>query len=189
MNIVHAPNDVLLQSAQPVQTIDAGITKLIKEMKEALRNSDIGIGLAAPQVGKSLRIFMISPELPNVKDKNAEPIKVFINPEIVRTKTTDGTQTKKSKKKTQSKDKTLLEGCLSLPDIWGYVERPQEVELSYLNEQGQKKQETFTGLMATIIQHETDHLNGVLFSQRALEQHERLYKTNPRTGKLVEIEI
>lgn len=168
MEIVVAPNLVLSQNAKPVEKVDSLVLKTIKEMKNALDSASdpIGVGLAAPQIGKSLRIFIAKP---TPKSKHI----VFINPVIV----------KSSKLKVQNSRKksgggTKLEGCLSLPDIWGIVNRPSEVSLSYLDEQGKKHTKKIKGLMSIIVQHEIDHLNGILFTKRVLEQKEKLYESH-----------
>ncbi len=134
-----------------------------------------GVGLAAPQVAQSIQLFVIqeSPESPRF---------VFINPTILE-KSEDlldiGDDEKKDKKNRKKKDKGVkLEGCLSLKDIWGIVHRSQWVIVSYQDENGQLHEKRFDGFMATIIQHEVDHLHGILFPKRVLEQKERLYKTS-----------
>lgn len=157
--IVQVPNDVLTTSAKRITTFDKKLQKLIAEMKSTLIHADNpkGVGLAATQIGVSSRVFITRPE------ENAD-IRVFINPKITDSKTT------KSKKKDET-----LEGCLSIARVWGRVTRASHVTLSYQDESGKKYEETFTGFMATIIQHETDHINGILFTHRALEQKNPLY--------------
>lgn len=153
-----------------------------------------GVGLAAPQIGKPLRIFLAKPT-----DKSK--ILVFINPEIIARggatgRTPDSvdpelaewgtlaggkvaTGPRASKSKEASKK---LEGCLSLPNIWGPVLRASSLTLKYQlitnNYELITKTRTFSGFMATIIQHEMDHLEGVLFPKRVLEQKETLYKSH-----------
>lgn len=167
--IIHAPHPVLSKKAKPIEKIDASIKRLIEEMTETLANAKDpeGVGLAAPQVGKSLRLFI-------VKESKSAPLRVFINPEI---KVINSEKTTKSKQ-TQKKSKEVkLEGCLSLRDIWGVVKRHNKIEVSYLDEKGEKHTEIFSGFLATIIQHEQDHLEGILFPQRVLEQNGTLYKS------------
>lgn len=170
--IVTAPNPVLSQPAKllpidKVEKIDNGIKKIIAEMKEALLSAKDpeGVGLAAPQIGKSLRIFMIKP---NVKST----IKTFINPKIIELRPVI-----EDKPKRKKLDGTKLEGCLSLPNIWGIVQRKPEVTLYYMDEQGREHTEDFKGFTATIIQHEMDHLEGILFPKRVLEQKGSLFKS------------
>ncbi|KKR71693.1 MAG: Peptide deformylase, partial [Candidatus Roizmanbacteria bacterium GW2011_GWB1_40_7] len=83
MNIVYTPNPVLLKKTKPVEKITVEILTLIEEMKAVLRESDIGVGLAAPQVGASLQIFLVSPQLADKENKDGEKISVFINPKII----------------------------------------------------------------------------------------------------------
>lgn len=163
MQIIQAPNEVLSKNAPEVKKIDKKIVNLINEMKITLEQTfdPEGVGLAAPQVNKSLQIFII-------KESKKVPFKVFINPKLKIIK-----ETKLLKK---TKEETQLEGCLSLKDIWGEVKREQKVELRWLNENGENKNEIFTGFLATIIQHEYDHLQGMLFPKRVLEQNNKLYK-------------
>jgi peptide deformylase len=183
IKIVTAPNSVLSDIAKPILRVDASVAKIITEMKEALlKTTDPkGVGLAAPQVGKSLRIFIAKPT-------DESEIMVFINPVV--TKISAGQKqigTGKNQRESVSKPAKIrgskkaskkLEGCLSLPSIWGPVLRASSLTLSFLDEQGKPHEQAFSGFMATIIQHETDHLNGVLFPKRVLEQKGILYKSS-----------
>jgi peptide deformylase len=134
----------LKSPSPPVDVIDKEILSLVEEMREALGKSEHGIGLAAPQVGRNLRLFVISPEMAAEAGQF-----VFINPEI----------TKFSKKKI-----TDEEGCLSIPAVWGEVARAEKVTVKALNDKGEKFKLQAKGLLARLIQHEVDHLNGVLFT-------------------------
>ncbi len=180
MKIVQAPNLVLSTVAKPVYKIDKSITTLLKDMEEALLKATDpeGVGLAAPQIGKSLQIFIVK-ESPDAK------LKIFINPKIEdfkdkppEKKPVDKEDAKVPIDKKGKKEKGVqLEGCLSLQDIWGVVKRHDEVTLSYEDETGKKHTRTFDGFLSVIIQHETDHLNGILFPKRVLEQKQKLYKS------------
>jgi peptide deformylase len=164
LDIVKAPNPVLSEKAKLVAKVDKAILNLIEEMKVSLASASdpVGVGLAAPQIGKSLRIFIAKPTL---KSK----VSVFINPEITKK---EGLQ-EKDKEKT-----TKLEGCLSLPNIWGDVDRYNQVRVDFIDETGKQHSQKFVGFMATIVQHEIDHLNGVLFPKRVLEQQGYLYQSH-----------
>ena len=167
LKIVQAPNGVLSQKAKKIAKVDKETLKLISEMEEALLSAKdpIGVGLAAPQVGKSLQLFVAKP---TKKSK----LMVFINPHI------EKFESKENKEKPEGKhEHKKLEGCLSLKDIWGEVERHDSIYLSYTDGTGKKHSRKFDGFLATIIQHETDHLNGVLFPRRVLEQGGSLYKS------------
>ncbi|MBI2033274.1 MAG: peptide deformylase [Candidatus Levybacteria bacterium] len=108
-----------------------------------------------------------------IKPTQKDKAEVFINPEIISMQ--EIPQAVKGKRK---KGTSKLEGCLSLPNIWGVVHRSSEVTVSYLDENGKKHKKTFRGFPAVIIQHEYDHLQGILFPKRVLEQHEKLYKSS-----------
>jgi peptide deformylase len=163
LKIIIAPNPVLSTTTKDVTKIDKDILVLIKQMEETLNfaTDPIGVGLAAPQVNKSLAIFIAKPT-----DK--AKLQVFINPKITKVEEIS----RKSKGKTKK-----LEGCLSLKDIWGEVERAKAVWLDYIDETGKQHHKKFSGFIATIIQHEVDHLNGILFPKRVLEQKGILYES------------
>ncbi len=175
--IVLVPNPVLTSPAAPVTTFDRSLTTLLTHMHETLIATvdPKGVGLAATQVGVGLRVFITKPTA-------KAAIRDFINPVIVRTsdKKTDGIPERENK----------LEGCLSIPKIWGNVHRATSLTLRYQDPKGETHEEMFTGFLATIIQHETDHINGILFTQRVLEQKEKLYQILPdEDGKEVLDEI
>lgn len=182
LKIVTAPNSILSLNSKPVPKINKSILNLIEEMKQTLlaAKDPEGVGLAAPQVGQPLRMFITKP---NQKSQ----IQVFINPKIekhIAPEVGKKQQVKQSAKTARAKEKsgidkdTQLEGCLSLPNIWGGVERSPSVTLSYLDQLGKKHSKTFKGLSAVIVQHEIDHLNGILFPKRVLEQKGTLYKSH-----------
>lgn len=178
LKVITVPNPTLTQPTKPVKKIDQKIKRLIKEMEETLiaQKDPEGVGLAAPQVGISLSLFIIKPN-------KKKPIKVFINPKIIKTENPPSPKTKKEKTKTRYK----LEGCLSIPRIWGSVKRAKKVLLQYQNEKGEQKKDWFSGFEALIIQHEMDHLRGVLFTQRTFEQKTPLYQE--KDGKLVKLSL
>ncbi len=172
VKIIIAPAQILSQKTTPIQsgsTVDKSTRNLLDEMEQTLllAKDPEGVGLAAPQVGKSLSIFIIKPT-------PKSPIKVFINPKIVEEK--NGLNPASPKKKKRSHP-ARLEGCLSLPNIWGQVKRKQSLVLEYIDEKGKNHTKIFKGFIATIIQHEIDHLNGTLFTKRVLEQNGQLYKS------------
>lgn len=131
-------------------------------MEKALKNAvdPQGVGLAAPQIGELLQIFMIRP----VADG---PMTTFINPQIVKySQRQINPHTKKG----------IYEGCLSLPHHYAPIRRSSSVTIKYLDQTMHEKTETFSGFTAHVIQHEMDHLNGILFIDRVLEQNAKLYK-------------
>ncbi|MDZ4662990.1 MAG: peptide deformylase [Pseudomonadota bacterium] len=125
------------------------VQRLIDDMIETMHEYD-GVGLAAPQVHESLRISVIEFDLDNerYKDSGVQSLIVCINPKV-----------KVLDKKTHG----YWEGCLSVPGIRGYVKRPQKIEVHFLNRMGQKQTITAEGFLATVFQHEFDHLDGELF--------------------------
>lgn len=194
MQIVKTPNSILTKKVQLVGKIDSKLTKIIEEMKVVLKNSKIGVGLAAPQVGVSLAIFIAAPNLMYHTKKKKVVYHVFINPNIEKmvignqNSVVSKSPANNAQPKTDDrKPNTTLEGCLSIPDIWGRVARSPKVTLSYLDEKGISHVATFTGFMATIVQHEMDHLNGILFTHHVIAQGEQLYEQvkDEKTGKLV----
>ena len=186
LKIVSVPDKILSSSTRKVEEIDERIKKLIKNMETVLIAQDDppGVGLAANQVGVNLSIFIIRP---TQKSK----IKVFINPKII--KTVSGSvlfRTVLKKDRPYKKKPIRLEGCLSIPRIWGPVKRANKVLLEYQDLTSptyEVKLGWFQGFEATIIQHEMDHLNGIVFTQRTIEQKKQLYKEDE--GELIKIEL
>lgn len=170
--ILPAADKRLRIKSKPVSVIDKKIRLLIKDLKQTLlaQKDPEGIGLAAPQIGKNVQVFIIKP---------GEEIRVFINPKIL------ATFSPKSRKKGVSKN--IMEGCLSLPHFYGPIKRAQKIKIEFIDEEGRKRVETFEGLSAQIIQHEIDHLNGILFIDRLLEQKKPLYEY--KNGEWEKVEI
>lgn len=177
--IVTAPNPVLSSVArpvpiksEPVSGVNASVVKVIEQMKKSLiaTTDPKGVGLAAPQIGKSMQIFIAKPT-----DKSK--ILVFVNPKIVGQSSIQS-YIKRPKKDESEKASRKLEGCLSLPNVWGPVLRSSSLTLSFLDEKGIERRQKFSGFMATVIQHEMDHLSGVLFPKKVLEQQGTLYKSH-----------
>ena len=138
---------VLTKNASPVEKITSDIKKLVEDMVETMDLFD-GIGLAAPQVHHSIRLFVIRTPIANNDDTKLGHVKVFINPTIK-------IQSKKKKKS--------LEGCLSIPSLEAEIERPCEITVEYTNLKGELITDQFSGLEARVIMHENDHINGILF--------------------------
>lgn len=178
LKIITVPNNILSSPTKPVVKVDDKIKKIISDMEKVLiaQNDPPGVGMAANQVGLDLSIFIIRP---TEKSKT----KVFINPIII--KLVNSLTRKPNNKKTR-KQKVKLEGCLSIPRIWGPVKRSDRVFLNYQDSTGKKYCKWFTGFEAVIIQHEMDHLFGVVFTQRSIEQKKQLYREE--NDELVKIE-
>jgi peptide deformylase len=132
------------------------ITKLIKDMFETLAATDNGVALAAPQIGVNERLFVISPK---IRGGDGEPIEhlIYINPTIV---------------KRSSKKEIMQEGCLSVENIYGEISRAKKTTIEAYDEKGVKFSEGRSGLISEIFQHETDHLDGILFIDTAKDLHE-----------------
>jgi len=166
MKIIIIPNQILKEKTKPIQKIDKKIKKIINQMHVVLskqRDPD-GVGLSAPQVGIGLSLFVFANPFNNKKY-------TFINPIIEESIYKDIKKNKKIKKKEPN-----LEGCLSVPSLWAKVKRFDKIFVRYTNEEGIEIAEWFDGFTSTVIQHEIDHLNGILFTQRALEQGSIIYK-------------
>lgn len=145
MNLVYYPHEVLRATAEPVGGITAELRDILHEMVEIMERNR-GVGLAAPQVGLAQRFFV-------VKLEDQEPL-FFINPELTAT----------------SHETTVYEeGCLSLPGIWAEVRRPAAIGIQALNLRGRPFRIDADGFLARVIQHELDHLNGVLFTDHLSE--------------------
>ncbi len=148
LNIVKDGDPALRKTSREVESITPRLKTLVSDMIETMDAAD-GVGLAAVQVGVLRRVVVIrtEPDLP----------RVFINPVITARRGED----------------TGLEGCLSVPGLWGRVTRPSEIDITYLDEKGEKRSTTETGLTARCLCHECDHLDGRLFTDLAEETFTR----------------
>ncbi|MGU3399515.1 peptide deformylase [Brucellaceae bacterium D45D] len=141
--LVYLPDPLLREVSKPVEQFDAHLRKFADDMLETMYEAP-GIGLAAIQVAEPIRLLTID----LAKEDQEKSPHVFVNPVIV-----------------QSSDEYSLyeEGCLSIPDYYAEVERPARIKVEYLDVEGKSQTMEADGLMATCLQHEIDHLNGVLF--------------------------
>lgn len=135
--------------------------KVLKDMSEALASQHDGVAIAAPQIGQSLRIFIISGKvLGETKNKKTPlPDMIFINPKIL---------------KLSREKEWLQEGCLSVRPMYGKTYRAKKATISAYDEKGKKFERGASGLLAQIFQHETDHLDGILFIDHAKELEEEV---------------
>lgn len=144
-------NPILKKVASKVNKNDEKLTSLIEDMWETMYHAS-GVGLAAPQVGFSLRVFLVDTvQIMKESDKEEGIKKVFINP---------------LKLEEVGDEYAYEEGCLSIPDIRADVNRQKKIKLTYLNEDFEEQTEVFEGVNARVIQHEYDHLEGVLFVEK-----------------------
>jgi len=156
--IVTVPDPVLRRKAQKVRQFDADLQQLIEDMVETMRAAP-GVGLAAPQVGVSQRVIVV--EYGDDEDESRPPrLYVVVNPEIV---------------EASAETEMGVEGCLSIPGLVGEVERHQRIVVKGQNRRGQPIKLKLQGWVARIFQHEIDHLEGILFTDRAV----RVWKPSP----------
>ena len=160
--ILQIGNNVLRKTAQEVAISDIKSTEtqeIIKEMSRILSKEEDGVAIAAPQIGYSKRIFVVADKI--FEGEEGSPEKIFINPKITNL----------------SKEKTLVdEGCLSVRWKYGRVRRSSKVTIKAYNKEGKKFQRGASGLLAQIFQHETDHLDGVFFVDKADDLKEYIPK-------------
>ncbi len=176
--IITVPNPLLSEKSKPVGKINAKVKKIVTDLIDTAKaSSEIkGVGLSAIQITQPKRVFVVKQE------KKFIP---FINPQIT-------WQDKKMLSQTREKDQLLLEGCLSIPGYFGFVDRPYAIKLKWLDLKGKEQEKKFKDKQAIFIQHELDHLNGLLFVQRVLKQKGKIFKIERNIeGKesLVEIEL
>ena len=145
-------NQTLRQKSLPVRRINADVRSLIEQMRKVIKQNN-GVGLAAIQIGEPTRIIVCE-----IDDK----FYTFINPEII---------------KSFPETSAMEEGCLSLPNMYGEVERPKKISLKAINFDGKKIKIKAFGLLARVIQHEIDHLNGILFIDKAKNITRQTQKT------------
>ena len=153
------PDPILKQKTKRVRAIDGSIRKLISDMIETMHSVPERVGLAAPQVGVSLRVIVIG--LPEAEDI------AIVNPEIVR----------------RRGERLLDEGCLSVPSYFGQVQRAESVTVKGRDQSGKEIRIKAEGLLAQALEHEIDHINGVLYLDH-LESTDKLYKIEPEETQL-----
>ena len=145
--IIILPDKQLRLVSKPIEKVTADIRKLADDMFETMYEAP-GIGLAAIQVAQPLRLITMDLAKKNEEGESTPQPRVFINPEIL-----------------SSSEETSVyeEGCLSIPEFFDMVTRPKEIKVRYLDRQGEAQEQLCSGVLATCVQHEIDHLNGVLF--------------------------
>lgn len=141
--IIRLPDPILRQKAQPFERVDDETRRLAADMLETMYDAP-GIGLAAPQIAVSRRLIVMD----IARDEEPKSPIVMFNPEIV---------------SLGDEPRVHEEGCLSIPDIFAEVERPAFCRVRYIDEAGMAQETDCTGILATVVQHEIDHLDGVLF--------------------------
>jgi peptide deformylase len=141
--ILTLPDPILRKKAKPIERVDADLRRLADDMLATMYDAP-GIGLAAPQIGLSRRLIVMDPS----KDDQPKSPLVMVNPEIL--ERSEGMRTHE-------------EGCLSIPEFTAEIERPATTRVVYIDREGQKQEAELEGIWSTLVQHEIDHLNGVLF--------------------------
>jgi peptide deformylase len=159
LEIVKHPNDILRRKAQSVGEVDDDIRRLLDDMVDTMRAAP-GVGLAGPQVDVPQRVIVVEYGEEPEDSENGKPPKkdlyTLVNPEITRSST---------------ETEIATEGCLSIPGLVGEVERATSVTVKALNRRGQPVKIKAKGWLARIFQHEIDHINGILFIDRAVKVH------------------
>jgi len=178
--IITVPNPILRQKSKPVKNLpsDRQVKKLVDDLIDTARaaKEPRGVGLSAVQIGMPVRVFVIK------KDKKFTP---FINPKIT-------WRSKKNFSQVSEEENLFLEGCLSVPSYYGFVDRPFAIKIQWQDLKGKTHSEKFENKESAYIQHEFDHLDGILFVDCILKQGGKIYKVErTKEGKenLVEVEL
>lgn len=190
--IVIYPNPILRKKCRPVKAGDQELTETIELLKKALSDSKIGVGLAAPQVGRDQRVFLIKDQSHNCRcdQCQCDQFRVFINPKII-----DHFNQEKTYPMILREDgekEPFLEGCLSFPNLYGPVKRWLKIKVSYQevdSDTGKlvNKEEILEDFQAIVFQHELDHLNGILFVDYIKEEGGVVYREEK--GQLKEVSL
>jgi peptide deformylase len=141
--IITIPDPLLRKKAAPIERVDAALLKLAENMLATMYDAP-GIGLAAPQVGILRRLIVMDPS----RDEEAKQPLIMVNPVIL---------------ERGSEMRTHEEGCLSIPDVTAEIERPAMTRVGFIDTEGKSQEQALEGIWSTLVQHEIDHLNGVLF--------------------------
>lgn len=166
--IVGYGDPVLRKMGEEIEENDPQLKEIIKNMWDTMYNAN-GVGLAAPQIGKSIRLFIVDASTFDEEEPDLSSFKkVFINPIIL---------------EESGKEWSYNEGCLSIPGIREDVERKPVITIEYYNEKWELLEETYAGMAARIIQHEYDHIEGKLFTDHLAPLKKKLLK--PRLDKIV----
>lgn len=166
--ILTTPDERLRQKSREVLSFDQALEKLIQDLTDTLeaQTDPPGLGLSAPQIDVFRRVFVA-----RIRNR----IKPFVNPKIL---------------KFSKKEVAVLEGCLSVPDLYGHVIRPAEIDVEACDRHGKNFKSHYKGLPARIIQHEIDHLNGVLFIDHVHDQNGKIFQVEKDKGgkdQLIEV--
>ena len=174
LSVMAYGNSILKKKAEKIPRDYDGLSELIENMWETMYNAQ-GVGLAAPQIGVSGTIFVIDTTQTSDEEKEVEGIKkAFVNPIML---------------SAEGERWTYEEGCLSIPNIRGEVDRPQSIRIRYHDEEFNLHEDVFKGINARVIQHEYDHLEGILFIEKIKPLKRRLIKRKLESIKKGHIEV
>ena len=149
--IIQYPDPILKQLCTPVERIDAAADNLIQDLIDTMVEAGHSVGVAAPQIGTSLRVVVVDVSNSKLgKKENNHGLLTMVNPEII----------------SSNGKRTMREGCMSVPDYTGNVDRAEEIVVQFLNREGDEQVVRAGGFEAVAIQHEIDHLDGLLFLDR-----------------------
>ena len=166
--ILKVPDNLLRQKSEEVVSFDKNLSQMVADLTETLisQTDPVGLGLSAVQIGVLKRVFVA-----RIRNR----IRHFVNPKIL---------------KFSKEEITFLEGCFSVPEFYGHVIRPAEIDLEAQDKHGKKTQGNYKGLPARIIQHEIDHLDGILFTDHVHAQNGKIFKIEKdKKGKEQLVEV
>lgn len=179
--IVLYPDERLRVKCDPVEEVTQQVIDVAKDLGERLLDAENGVGLAATQIGEDLRVMAIA-------DNNH--VHIYINPEIIEHEKEEKTYPQLITEEGESQD--FFEGCLSFPSLFGTVKRWLEIKVKYQvineNKELEEKQEDLKGFMAIVFQHETDHLDGILFVDRIKKEDGDLYEQTNEHLEPIDVE-
>jgi peptide deformylase len=158
------PDPILKQVAEPVETVDESVVDVIQDLVDTMLESGHSVGVAAPQIGELCRVVVVDVSKSKLGKDNNHGLLEMVNPEIIE----------------KSGSKMMREGCMSVPDYTGNVTRAEHIVVEFIGRKGQLRVIEASGFEAVAIQHELDHLDGMLFLDRVSSLKTDLYR---RKGK------
>ena len=154
------PDPILKQVAEPVEQIDESLVEVVQDLVDTMLDAGHSVGVAAPQIGVLLRVVVVDVSKSKLGRDNNHGLLEMVNPEIIE----------------RSGSKTMREGCMSVPDYTGNVTRAEQIVVEFTNRKGQLRVIEASGFEAVAIQHEMDHLDGLLFLDRVSSLKTDLYR-------------
>jgi len=154
------PDPILKQAAEPVEEIDESVVSVVQDLVDTMRDAGHSVGVAAPQIGVLQRVMVVDVSSSKLGRDNNHGLLEMVNPEIIE----------------RSGSKMMREGCMSVPDYTGNVTRAEHIVIEFTNRNGQLRVIEANGFEAVAIQHELDHLDGLLFLDRVSSLKTDLYR-------------